>query len=490
MHKFTHYCLVPAFVLACDPVFADVNPQTNTEPVSIKSTDETSPPTDMMDNPAQAQQQRLLDNQEYLQKVDNIELEAGAYASELTEPLLSLGLSYQQQGNHLRAIDVFKRAMHINRINEGLYNLGQVDILEPLIASHMARRQWKNVNKRYDYLYWLLRRNAEQDDKRLLPLIYKLSGWYLDSYSAHAGLSTALHLMNANDLYSMAVDIIDAQYGENDLRLVNALRGLAVSNYYLANNSVLLVDQQINSNTTVDEQVTPKKYRLASYVNKSFSSGVKAISRMIDVYASNPMSPRFSQEKALVELGDWYLRFNKRDSAFSQYQLAYELLVKQQATQEEINTLFGWPVALSILYQNHHELARPPQTITMMQVPKYTQATAKSLSMANDSVASTGNLERPLPESLGSTSGTTSIGASYSLASGVQPRYVVVSFDVTRTGKTRNIEVVESQPSDAYSIRSKARDYLKVTRFRPRFSDGTPVLTRRVTHRYLFPGKN
>ena len=481
MLKFSRVCLVPVICLIAAPLWAAATVSSPVTPDPQLPPPQAPEVLEVSDK--QQKREARLSLEAYQEIVDQLEQEEGAYGARLSQPLLSLGLSLQENNQHTQAIDVFKRAMHINRINEGLYNLNQVEILEPLIKSYIARRDWKRVGKRYDYLYWLLRRNTSADDPRLLPMIYKLSGWYLDSFNRNASVDMSVYLLHAHDLYKLAADIIGDQFGRHDLRMINALRGLAVSNYYLATNTMLHDDEPTTNNNGFVEHAPQQKYRLASYINKSFSNGVKAINRMVNIYAANPEAPALAHEKALVELGDWYLRFNKRESAFRVYQQAYDQMVAHETSTEEINRLFGWPVALSMLYHTHHQLGTPPRNISMQQVPKYgapvvldakgepqTAAVDSQLQVFDTLKANPNEPPAPLPDEL-------------------NLRYVIVSFDVTPTGKTRNIEVVSSNPSNAYSIRSKARDYLKVTRFRPRFAEGGPVLTQQVTHRYLFPSK-
>lgn len=368
--------------------------------------------------------------QEYLDAIDRIEAEDGAYGEQLSQHLLGLGLTYQKEGEHDEAIDVFKRAIHVNRINQGLYNLNQVPMLERLIESHVARGQWEDANDRHHYLYWLHRRNYGEDDPRMLPVIDKLSAWHLNAYALDVSSGLFHHLINAHNLFKLAVDIIDTNYGTHDLRLIEALRGLTVSNYYLAtyqgkSNKGFQMTTNSSSAPSAEERA-----RLDQYIINSYSSGKKAITRMVDVYTNNPESPPSASIKAKVELGDWYLLFNKWHSALDIYQESYDTLVANNANPIDIRKLFGKPIAL------------PDLPLIDTQLP-------------NDE----------------------------------NPHYVLVRFNVTPYGRARDIEILESYPPDKVRIRSRVRKSLKVAKFRPRFENGAPALTENVTHRYLFPAK-
>ena len=58
--------------------------------------------------------------------ITDLENRHGAYAPGLSEQLLGLGSVYQEQGLHKEAIKIFKRAVHLSRINNGLHNAEQL----------------------------------------------------------------------------------------------------------------------------------------------------------------------------------------------------------------------------------------------------------------------------------------------------------------------------------------------------------------------------
>ena len=63
-----------------------------------------------------------------LDEISRIESRDGAYSADLPEQMLSLGLALQQQDRHGEAIEVFKRGVHLARINNGLYCAEQVPL--------------------------------------------------------------------------------------------------------------------------------------------------------------------------------------------------------------------------------------------------------------------------------------------------------------------------------------------------------------------------
>ncbi|MBB3168820.1 tetratricopeptide repeat protein [Simiduia aestuariiviva] len=368
-----------------------------------------------------------LTGREYLEAIEDIESEYGAYDPQLSQHLAALGKQYQAQGEHNDAIELFKRAMHVQRINYGLYDMGQAPILEDLIESQVALGQWEDANDRYQYLYWLNRRNYGTDDPRMLPIINKLSNWHLNAYALNVSNGLFYHLINAHNLYQIAADIVRNAYGRTDLRMIEPLRGLTASSYFLATYQAANQNKMSVSNGSMPASEEDRA-QLQQYIINSYNSGRSAINQMVDVYSNNPDAPPTSEVRAQVALGDWHLLFGKWHSAMEIYQDSYQKLQDQQADPTTIAELFGKPMPLP------------------------------DLPLIDIKFSSDINTEH----------------------------FVLARFDVTAYGRARKIEIVDAHPSDDNRIRSRVRKTLKQAKFRPRFDDGKAVDTKAVTHRYLF----
>ena len=84
-----------------------------------------------------AQQERA-----YRDAISGLETDHGAYGGGLSEQILSLGTTLQSQGRHEEAVSLFKRGVHLARINDGLYSSQQIPLLQGQIASHIALGQY------------------------------------------------------------------------------------------------------------------------------------------------------------------------------------------------------------------------------------------------------------------------------------------------------------------------------------------------------------
>lgn len=366
----------------------------------------------------------------FLDAIADLENHYGPYHSHLPQHLMGLGVNYQNRGQHAEAEEIFRRAMHVSRISEGLYSLTQIPMLERLIETTVAQGDWADANDSHRYLYWLYQRNYGENDPRMLPAILKLAHWHLHAHSADDGNRRFEHLVNAHNLYLLAVDLISTSFGSNDLRVVEALKGLTVTNYYLATH-------QPSAGTQIEFQTgfgntraaaADEQARQDQYILKSYSSGRNAIARMYEVLTTNPDAPPGAEISAQIQLADWNLMFNRWQSALDQYLAAYRSMAATSEGRAKADEFFSRPVALPDL---------------------------------------------PLMKSAGG-------------ASSDDAEYVVVSFDVATNGSTHNIRILESHPEDDTRNRAQVRRALKQAKFRPRFADGAPTITEQVTHRYVF----
>lgn len=372
------------------------------------------------------------DNTEYLEAIRDLEGQFGPYHPELSEQLNRLGTHYQQQGLHQEANEAFQRAMHLARINEGLYSLNQVTALEGIIATSIAKHDWEQVNDSYQYLYWLHLRNYDAQDPNMLPILDKLGDWHINAYMLNLGNGFLQHLINAHNTYSSAASIITTHFGPHDLRLVETLRGVMLSNYLLATHqysseSNSSFEASFNERTRQSDELL----RQEQFILKSFYNGKSAINQMQQALTDNPDTPPNELYHAQVELGDWYMMFNRPNTAIEVYRQVIHDLNQKEDGEKTLHELFDQPVAL------------PDISIT-------------DLITQGDNEANI---------------------------------YIDATFDVTESGRAVNIEITKSVPEESIRFRSKVKESLKATKFRPKFIDGEPVRSELVKRQYVFVDK-
>lgn len=362
----------------------------------------------------------------YEQTIAAIEDEDGVYDADLVQQVMGLGLAQQTQGQNQDSVGSFKRALHLSRINDGLYSLSQAPILRHLIASYEAGNDWESANDRQAYLYRLQRRHYGYSDPRLLQPIVSMVDWHMNAFERGSSADPGIHLLQARALNEQAITIIEENYSGDDVRLSEALYRQALTNYQLAvlqaNNSMGgLMPAGRQAGVTYSESDVQKTVLSLN----PYSEGKRALNRRVDLVEANPEIPSQSKLRAMIHLGDWYFMFNKRESAMRTYQRARELFPNDDAARDELQKYFDKPHVLSFYRETQEHV---PETDT------------------------TG--------------------------------YVDAVFNVTSTGRAQGIQIIDSSPSDVMD--SRVQRSIRATRYRPRFVEGRPVTTKGVSYRHVF----
>ena len=372
--------------------------------------------------------------EKYRQLAEVLQSQGGVYEVQLSEVLLDLGKTYQSLELHNEAIATLKRSLQISRVNSGLYHLDQVAILEQMLKSNKALQDWEMVNANYAYLYWVNKRNYGDFDPQLLPVIERLGKWHLHAYTEALDERPFLHLFEADKLYSRAIAIIELEHGHHSPQLLQALYRLALTNYQVAayaSDVEKLNDLNHRLRRTGNHQARARQQELArqDLVFRSYVRGKKAIARIIAIHADNETLPLDSHALALTHLGDWYLLFNKHNSAAASYDQAYTLMSAGEENKKDIDDFFAQP-----------QMLPASNFITEQEWLKVTDETP----------------------------------------------YAVAMFNVSPGGRARNIEIVEIGPVDNPSLKRRARRNIAGSKFRPRLENGKPVETTGFTMRYVF----
>lgn len=122
------------------------------------------------------------DIRRYEAAIAELQATAGPYSDPLREQYLGLGELYQQQGDHEKAIATFESAMHIDRVNDGLFTLRQLPIVENIIESYTALADFDELNDHEEYLYYIQQKSYDAGDQRLLAAKERWADWNVQSF--------------------------------------------------------------------------------------------------------------------------------------------------------------------------------------------------------------------------------------------------------------------------------------------------------------------
>jgi len=365
------------------------------------------------------------DIEKFQQAIEELESAQGAYAAPISQQLSGLAYVYEQHQKYYKAVKVLKRSIHVNKINEGLYSSSQIPIVFQLINNLKKSKQWLLVNNNYHYLYQIYRRNYGDQDLELLDIELTLAKWYLKSFLSSFSDKPIQDLIHSHTAYNRAKNLIYLQFGDTDIKLVQAFNGLMVTKYLLA---IHLKNSSPSSTDSRSSVLSIKPGRISGMQRSSYRVGKILIEREYEILKVQADTTDTSLIKNRLKLADWHLIYNQKNSAIKQYQITYQYALNQSDFTPEIEELFTQPISLP-------------------NFPLIDRVTSSHLD---------------------------------TISAEERPKYARVSIDVTRNGDARNIEVVDAAYKDNVSERIKIFRYLRNTKFRPKFINGAPVDTQKL----------
>ena len=279
-------------------------------------------------------QARLQQEQAYMRSIEAMESEGGAYAQELPESLLGLALTLQSQGRHAEAIALFRRGIHLTRVNEGLYCEQQIPLLQGEIASNLAIQDYAMADERQNYLYRVQTRSIEAGDA-LTAALMQQAQWQYAAYQLGLGAHGYLRLVNMTELYRQALSNVAAgEEGETSVKLLAPLQGLLETQYLIAGYAWQESDRAFSE----DERPPKPLLQFNAYRAQSYRQGnniIEAIARI---------QPNVARTQ--IMLGDWSLWNSRTKNAWQAYRRAETELAGEDDAQVQLQKVFGRPIAL------------------------------------------------------------------------------------------------------------------------------------------------
>ena len=283
---------------------------------------------------------RALDERAMRKAISDIESRHGAYAADLPEQILSLGLALQAQDRHGEARAAFKRGVHLARINNGLYSTEQIPLLEGEIKSAVALGEYGEVDQLQEYLYRVQQRSLPAGATRADALLQQ-AAWQFKAYQLELGTAGPERLLSMQDLYYRAWDDLRSVEGDNSPKLLSPLYGLQRTQYLISELQAANDATSFNSNFNSANANSFHAYRARNY-----EAGKSVIVAIYKIHRDNRGASSDEAVKAALSLGDWAMWHDKRDEATQIYQYALAELAQRDDAQEVGPTLLGEPVPL------------------------------------------------------------------------------------------------------------------------------------------------
>ena len=252
--------------------------------------------------------------------IDAIERRSNRYNLDLVRPLVVLGDALTGVGDTEGAFGAYDRALHIVRVNNGLHHPSQAHVVYRQAALLAQSGDYVQANRRHEYAYGVLLRSYGGDSPELLPGLFVLADWYMKSYN----------IFSARALYAHAAKVADTSLEDDHPAHIRALRSVA-STYRKERFPPFYTRSSAQSPWIGTYTGSP--YRSVSNLSlNSFSRGERALIKVIDIIQARDGARGGSESEeeelawAMLELGDWFLLFEKYARAMSMYRRVWDLL--------------------------------------------------------------------------------------------------------------------------------------------------------------------
>lgn len=367
--------------------------------------------------------------EEYRRRLAELEQQAGPYADALAEPLADLALLARQNGDIAEAQRHYRRALHVVRVNEGLYSERQVPILRALFESYRLSGDLQILDERYDYFFRLYGNGKPPYTPVRLGATLEYLRWQREALRLEVEGDEKERLLN---LYQLNQQILDEVALDRavDLPAYQELVMSQLRNLYLVQDRVVPKIELVGTggplstgfaNDWAGQDVNDK--RLENLQQTGLGRGRELLEGLI---VHIPEDEPMLLARAYLELADWNQWNGRRTDA-----------------------LAGYQQVIGLLHENKlDDLAE--------------QWLGESVELPDN-----GAFWQPRLQS--GPAGEVTVQASY---------------DVSATGTVSNIHARVTDPGDDHWLGGLKRSLAR-TRFRPRFVDGHPEGEQQVVRLYV-----
>jgi hypothetical protein len=372
----------------------------------------------MVASPAQAA--------DYQVAISRYEQQAGPYSDRLAEPVAALARQYRAAGDYNSAQRLYRRALHVVRINDGLYSKRQVPLLRELLQSYREAGDYETLDERYDYYFRLYGNGQPPYTEIRLRAALEYLRWQREALRLGVGGGELERLLH---LYELNQDLLQGLEGAPGVDFVQR-RALVLSqlrNLYLLQERGPAQPYNRGGSAPGSEPLATQPFDISVAQQKLENMQRGALGNGEDLLESLLPAARLEgpveEARLQLALGDWRQWQGNSARAGKAYAEVARLL--QEAGEEEL--LGQW-------------LAQPVE----------------------------------LPDN----------GAFWQPATAQGGTLISARFDVSARGRVSNIETAVDDP-ELQGRASALRRWLVKTRFRPRWEAGEARAVAGVQRDYL-----
>ena len=278
----------------------------------------------------------------YRKSLELLESTQGISSRRLIVPLAGLGAVLAAQNEHLLAVEMFDRALAVNRRAEGLFNLAQLPLIEQNADSRFVINDFAGVEVQRNYALKIAEQNYGYGDERTLPPLLELAAFY----------ETLRQFSAARMMYLRARDVAFKESGGFNPLVVKALNGITRTHRLQYTMDPDTVESQQPERDEFTGEIVGKAYRESRGPPQAADrTGLKPAQTALELLRATPDPPKDLLTETLIEIGDWYQSTSRPTQSLPYYEEAARIFEAQQA---------GDPLAGNALMVPRMVFYRPP----------------------------------------------------------------------------------------------------------------------------------
>ncbi len=313
------------------PAEAQVSQTLASEPIAAESPIRAKPQIDLSPELRESLERQF-------QVIREIEEEEDAFSENLGESYLAYGKLLAQAGRLDEASEMYAKALHLAKINNGVYAIEQRPVLRAVFEMHAVTQDVDKMEASLRQVVWLEKKHPKIRDAYSYDMVVRLGNLYIDQYLRDPRI-TELTLERLNDAIFYLKYAVN-RYGDSPLsERVMPYGELAL--LYLYKTQIInelgrpIYDQQrFRSYTDLDKAPTVHSRR--SFLGR-------AVKYLNDYGRKAETEGELEhQVRAARDLGDLYLLFNRGAEAARYYNQAW-LLAAELDDDHELVKSFEQP---------------------------------------------------------------------------------------------------------------------------------------------------
>ena len=414
----------------------------------------------------------------------------GAYDPRLQEVLWNDAVGLQQNGNHQEAIEKLKRAAHLSRINDGLDAKSQLPFVRAEIASHRALNQFTAADERHAYLSRIEARAIPSGPEKITALL-RQAEWHQFALleDIDEDEEATARMGKAWNFYRRALNESIATYGEDSAELLPALEGMVRAQYLLAGHRGI--------GASMPGRMERERRDFAAG-KSTFKRGLSVLVAMQQLNRDRLSVTREIQAQDLIRIADWAWWTGNRNYALNFYNTALALangeslepVANETSPLTEVDASLDPEATASDSNMSETDTGEDAATAQPLNAEtQHVNAEIEQEPTDNTPIEETVNtpvnpdyptfriLETPVAlPAIAGFGPVLDIKTSES-----EEGDLVVSFNISPTGKVVNIERVQLPVTTSPRGPERVIRRLRKTRFRPAFLNGEPVESDTIT---------